>query len=183
MLLKIITLIFHSICWVKALLTSPWATGHSLWVNLYLLGKLKDASWSSVGYIFLFCFISYASERTVVWDWFTQKKLRQRILRYSGAGNETIVCLGFVNILALLKCSRDTDHQFKIEHIRWSIDENDLFINLFIHLFISVESSADTSIFYPWTCRHPWRPAYSWRFSSCVQWLFERPRWSQDRCA
>lgn len=25
-------------------LTSPWTTGRSLWVNLYLLGKLKGAS-------------------------------------------------------------------------------------------------------------------------------------------
>lgn len=43
--------------------------------------EAKRCQMKQCGIYFLFCFISYASERTVVWDWFTQKKLRQRILR------------------------------------------------------------------------------------------------------
>jgi len=83
----------------------------------------------------------------------------------------------FVSTVACWECSLDTDPQVKMEHFRWYINK----INLFT--CFTVEGSEDTSVFYTWTCGHPWRPAYSWRFSSCLQWLFKRSGWSQDRCA
>lgn len=47
----------------------------------------------------------------------------------------------------------------------------------------TVESSKDSSLLHPWACSDPWGPADSCRPGSNLQWIFKRPRWSQDRCS